>query len=71
MLLQWGLGHCCSVAKFCPTHSDPMDCNTPGSSVLHYLLEFAQIRIHWIHIQPYEFTKKVTEDLSLEGEGIL
>ena len=23
---------------------DPMDCSTPGSSVLHYLPEFAQIR---------------------------
>ena len=26
----------------------PMDCRTPGSSVLHYLLEFAQIHVHWI-----------------------
>ena len=25
---------------------DLMDCSTPGSSVLHYLLEFAQIRIY-------------------------
>ena len=25
-----------------------MDCSTPGSSVLHYLLEFAQIHIHWV-----------------------
>ena len=23
------------------------DCSTPGSSVLHYLLEFAQIHVHW------------------------
>ena len=28
---------CCSVAKLCPTLCDPMDCSTPGSSVLHYL----------------------------------
>ena len=27
-------------------NSDPVDCNTPGSSVLHYLLEFAQIHVH-------------------------
>ena len=27
---------------------DPMDCSTPGSSVLHCLLEFAQIHVHWI-----------------------
>ena len=27
---------------------DPMDCSTPGFPVLHYLLEFAQILVHWI-----------------------
>ena len=27
---------CCSVAKSRPILCDPMDCNTPGSSVLHY-----------------------------------
>ena len=36
--------YCCSVAK-CPTLYDPMDCSTPGFSVLYYLLKFAQIRI--------------------------
>ena len=25
---------------------NPMDCSTPGTSLLHYLLEFAQIRVH-------------------------
>ena len=25
---------------------DPRDCSTPGSSVLHYLLEFAQIHVY-------------------------
>ena len=25
-----------------------MDCNMPGSSVLHYLPEFAQIHVHWV-----------------------
>ena len=25
-----------------------MDCSTPGSSVLHYLPEFAQIHVHWV-----------------------
>ena len=29
---------CCTVAKSCPTLHDPMDCGTPGTSVLHYLL---------------------------------
>ena len=28
------------------TLCDPMDCSMPGSSVLHHLLEFAQIRVH-------------------------
>ena len=32
----------------------PMDYNTPVSSVLHYLPEFAQIYVHWVSdaIQP-------------------
>ena len=31
-----------------------MDCSTPGSSVLHYLPELAQIHVHWVGdaIQP-------------------
>ena len=39
---------CCSAAKSCPTLCDPVDCSLPGSSVLHYLLEFAQIHVHWV-----------------------
>ena len=27
---------------------DPMDCSLAGSSALHYLLEFAQIHVHWV-----------------------
>ena len=27
---------------------DPMDCSTPGFPVLHYLPEFAQVRVHWV-----------------------
>ena len=38
----------CSVAKSCLTLCDPMDCSMPGSSVLHYLPEFAQIHVHWV-----------------------
>ena len=38
---------CCSVVKSCLTLCDPMDCSTSGSPVL-YLLEFAQIHIHWV-----------------------
>ena len=43
---------CCSVAKSCPTLCDPRGCSMSGSSVLHYLLELAQIHIHcrWCHL---------------------
>ena len=36
---------CCSVTKLCPTLCDLMDCCT-SSSVLYYLLEFAQTHVH-------------------------
>ena len=39
---------CCSVSKSCLSLWDPMDCSTPGSPVLHYPPEFAQIHVHWI-----------------------
>ena len=39
---------CYSVAKSCLTLCDPMDCSTPGSSVLHCLPELAQIYVHWV-----------------------
>ena len=35
-----------SVSKLCPTLCDPMDCSTPGFSVLHHLMEFAQTHVH-------------------------
>ena len=37
---------CCSVTKLCLPFCSPMDCSTPGFSVLHYLPEFAQTHIH-------------------------
>ena len=44
----------CSVAKSCLILCDPMDCSTPGFPVLHYLLGFAEIHVHWVSdaIQP-------------------
>ena len=44
---------CWSVAKSFPT-PDLVDYNMPGSSVLHCLLEFAQVHVHWVDdaIQP-------------------
>ena len=35
---------CCSVFQSCLTVCDPMDCSMPGFPVLHYILEFAQLR---------------------------
>ena len=35
-----------SVTQSCSTLCNPMDCNMPGSSVLHYLPEFAQIHVY-------------------------
>jgi len=42
---QWCCS-CCSVTKSCLTLCDPIDCSTPGSLVLHYLPEIAQIHVH-------------------------
>ena len=38
----------CSVASSYLTLCDPKDCSMPGSPVLHYLPELAQIRVHWV-----------------------
>ena len=42
------------VAQSCPTLCKPMHCSMPGFPVLRYLLEFAQIHVHWVSdaIQP-------------------
>ena len=46
--------YCCSVAQSCLPLCNPMDCSTPGLSVLHHLLKFAQVHVHCIGdaIQP-------------------
>ena len=43
-----------SIAQWCPTPCNPMNCSTPGLPVHHQLLEFIQIHIHWVvdAIQP-------------------
>ena len=45
---------CCSVPKSRLTLFNPVDCSTPGFTVLHHLLIFAQALVHWVHdaIQP-------------------
>ena len=35
-----------SVTQLCQTLCDLMDCHMPGSSIFHYLQEFAQINVH-------------------------
>ena len=39
---------CCWVAKLCPTLCSLVNGSIPGFPVLHYLLEFAQTRVHWV-----------------------
>ena len=40
--------YCYSVAKFCLTLCNPMDCSMQGFLVLHHFLEFAQTHVHCI-----------------------
>ena len=47
-MLQCLLTSCCSVAQSYLTLCDLMNCSAPGFPVLHYLLEFAQIHVHWV-----------------------
>ena len=54
----------CSVTKLCLTLCNLMDCSTPGSSVLHYLLEFLKFMSielvmpsnHFILCYPFSFS---------------
>ena len=50
MLSQFSSVQSLSCVRLC----DPMNCSTPGFPFLHYLLEFAQIHVHWVSdaIQP-------------------
>ena len=38
--------NCCSVAQFCLTLCELLDCSMPGFPVFHHLLEFAQTHVH-------------------------
>ena len=49
MIFQHYLFHCCAATQSCLTLCDLMDCSTPGFSVLHCLLEFAQTHVHWVN----------------------
>ena len=39
---------CCSVAQYCVTLCNFMDCSIPGLPVPHHLLVFAQVHVHCI-----------------------
>ena len=39
---------CCSRIKSCLKFCDLKDCSMPGSHVLHYSPESAQIHVHWV-----------------------
>ena len=39
---------CCSVAIFCPTLCDPLDCSMQHFSLLHCFPNFAQIHVYWV-----------------------
>ena len=47
--------HCCSVTELCLSCCNPVNCSMPGFPVLHCLLVFAQIYVHWVcdTIQPF------------------
>ena len=47
------LRYCCSAANSYPILCDLMDSSIPCSSVLHYLMEFAHIHIHWVSDTTY------------------
>ena len=45
--------YCChSVTRLSLTICEPMDCSMPGFPVLHYLQEFVQIHVRWVHPLP-------------------
>ena len=43
------MNSCCLFAKSCLTLWGLIGCSMSGFPVLHYLLEFAQIHVHWVN----------------------
>ena len=52
--------YCCCVTKSGLTLCDPMDCSTPGLSILHYLPEFAQIHFNRQNVKSLIFSGRYT-----------
>ena len=44
------------ISKLCPTLCNPKDWSVPGSSILHYLPEFAQFHVHHVLILIVSFS---------------
>ena len=44
----WQMNFCCPVTKSSLSRCGPMGYSMPASSVLYYLLEFAQIHVYWV-----------------------
>ena len=61
------LNCCCSVTQSCLTLCNPMDCSTPGFSVLHHLPKFTQVHVHCIGdtIQPILLTTTSSSALNI------
>ena len=54
------MAKCCCVTKSSPTLCDPMDCSTPGLSILHYLPEFDQIHVNRQNVKSLIFSSRYT-----------
>ena len=61
----------CLVAKSCLIFCDHMDCIMPGFPVFHYLLEFIQSHVYWIHdsIKPSSVTLFLSRPQSFPASG--
>ena len=66
-----GFNRFSSVAQSCPTLCDPVDCSTPGLPVLHQLLEFTQIHVHWVGdaIQPSQLLLSPSPPISNHSQS--
>ena len=53
--------------KLCPAVYHTMDCSTPDFPLFHYVLEFAQIHVHWVNdaIQPSHPLSSLTPPASV------
>ena len=48
LFILYSISCCCLVANSYSALCDPMNCSTPGFSVLHYLPELVQTHIPWL-----------------------